>query len=361
MSTAETSPYHLLPSTSLWREAVSGLPLEVLNPHLNSPFRIEADDRVASAGSCFAQRISGALQAAGLPYLVTEAGPAFLSPEVRKSFGYGIYSARYGNVYSALQLVQLFDRAFGEWAPEESFWRNRNGRFVDPFRPAVQRDGFASADECQRDRESHLAAVREMFLQLDVFIFTLGLTETWRSVADGAVFPVCPGAGLGGDFDSGRYRFHNFGVAEVVAQLDEFLVRLRRVNPAARTILTVSPVPLAATFEPRHVMQSTVYSKSVLRVACEEIVRRHPQVAYFAAYEIVTAGGGSHSGFEADRRTVTVAAVDHVIRCFREQFLPGRVLVPAGDVAAAGIDATPMCDEELLFAALAAPREPVRR
>ena len=35
-------------------------------------------------------------------------------------------------------------------------------------------------------------AVREMFERLDVFVFTLGLTEAWRSRIDGAVYPLAP-------------------------------------------------------------------------------------------------------------------------------------------------------------------------
>jgi len=37
-------------------------------------------------------------------------------------------------------------------------------------------------------------------------------------------------------------------------RMTAFVRRLREVNPAARVILTVSPVPLVATAEPRHVL-----------------------------------------------------------------------------------------------------------
>ncbi len=39
----------------------------------------------------------------------------------------------------------------------------------------------------------HLAAVRRMFEESHLFIFTVGLTEIWESTVDGAVFPVAPG------------------------------------------------------------------------------------------------------------------------------------------------------------------------
>jgi hypothetical protein len=114
--------------------------------------------------------------------------------------------------------------------------------------------------------------------EADVFIFTLGLTETWCTVADGAALPVCPGSVLGGQFDPEQHTFINYDVAQVDAHLDAFIHELQAVNPRAQVLLTVSPVPLLATYEPRHVLQATVYSKSVLRVVAEQAVRRHAHV-----------------------------------------------------------------------------------
>jgi hypothetical protein len=104
-------------------------------------------------------------------------------------------------------------------------------------------------------------------------------------------------------------------VRETIEDLDAFLAGLRAVNPRARMILTVSPVPLAATAEPRHVWTATSYSKSVLRVAAEEIARR-PGVIYFPSYEIVTSPAARGAYFEADLRSITVSGVDHVMRVF---------------------------------------------
>jgi hypothetical protein len=38
-----------------------------------------------------------------------------------------------------------------------------------------------------------------------------------------------------------------------------------------RIVLTVSPVPLVATVTGSHVVPATIYSKSVLRIAAQEI------------------------------------------------------------------------------------------
>ena len=263
---------------------------------------------------------------------------------------------------SSLQLLQLFKHAFGQLESSEPVWRAADGSHIDPLRPAVQPGGFASEEECLWDRREHLAAVRRMFLELDIFIFTLGLTETWMCTADGTALPVCPGSGLGGHFDPERYGFHNFGASEVVQHMTEFFELLSAVNPSARVILTVSPVPLIATFEARHVLQATVYSKSVLRVACEELIRRFDHVHYFASYEIVTATGDSRSYFQDDRRGVSSEAVDHVIQCFKEQYLqgqalPARAAMPIQDAAPDAAGSAPLCDEDLILKAMASVRQ----
>lgn len=141
----------------------------------------------------------------------------------------------------------------------------------------------------------------------------------------------------------------------MVEHLELFLAELSVVNPKAKVILTVSPVPLIATFEPRHVLQSTVYSKSVLRVAAEEIVRNHSNVEYFASYEIVTATGDSRAYFSDDLRTVTDEAVRHVIECFLQWSSIQDVQVGTGPIRAAELAANPavMCDEEHIERALA--------
>lgn len=357
MADAASFPYYAVPREARWGKMVVGHAPQDIDPHYNSRLHIERTDKIASAGSCFAQRISEALQSSGYTYFVTEEGPPFLSAERKHELGYRIYSARYGNIYTVLQLLQLFRRAFGRFEPEEPVWQLADGKYVDPFRPSVQPGGFQSEEECMADRAAHLAAVRRMFEEVDVFAFTLGLTESWVSTVDGAVFPSCPGSALGGLHDPARHAFHNFSVREVTEHLDMFIAEFQAVNPNAQIILTVSPVPLLATYEPRHVLQATVYSKSVLRVACEEAVRKHSHVNYFASYEIVTATGDSKSYFLDDRRAVSDVAVAHVIECFHRQFTGASAEERAAYAEHAATPeiatAKPMCDEDLVMAALA--------
>lgn len=307
-----TNPYRSLPDFAFWRRAVVDPAPDNVDPVTPPPFKLGTDDSVATAGSCFAQHIARTLKEKGFRYLETETGPL--------SRSFGVFSARFGNIYTARQLLQLFQRAYGLFESVDKVWRLSDGRFVDPFRPQVEPGGYETAEEVARDRREHLAAVRRMFEDCDVFIFTLGLTEGWRSKLDGAVFPLAPGV-AGSPDSADDFEFHNFTAGETIEDLRSFIGKLRVVNPGVKLIFTVSPVPLVATYEPRHVLVSTIYSKSVLRVAAEEIVRSTPDSAYYPSYEIITGHHGRYKYFGDDLRTVTNVGVDRAMALFSEHYL----------------------------------------
>jgi len=353
------SPYHSLPSYTRWSKVVAEPPYSHVDPVTNFPWKVEPEDKVATAGSCFAQHIARHLRQSGFNYYVVEDGHPIGDEAQKEHFNFGTYSARYGNIYTPRQLVQLFERAFGTFEPQEQVWTDKNGRFVDPFRPNIEPDGFSSEAELFADRRQHLAKVRHMFETLNVFVFTLGLTEAWRSKADGAIFPVCPGV-AGGTYDSEKYEFYNFRASEVIADMERFLELLGQVNPSARVILTVSPVPLIATAEDRHVLVSTTYSKSALRVACDEIERSRENVAYFPSYEIITGAFNKGRYFAEDLRNANEEGVSHVMRLFLQHatdFDPARIPAPKAIEEPNFIEqmmhvVQTTCEEELIEASL---------
>jgi hypothetical protein len=309
------SPYAGLPAFHYWRRAVEQVPQDDVDPVSPPPFRIDRSTRIATLGSCFAQNMSSVLEQRGYTFFVAESPPPELSIHAARRANYGVFSTRSGNVYTARQLLQLFDRAYGTFVPVECAWRRPDGRYADPFRALVEPEGFATVDELLESREQHLAAARIMFQQLDVLIFTLGLTEAWRSTIDGAVFSAAPGS-VAGQMDNARYEFVNFTAADVRADLDAFLARLRSVNAGASVVLTVSPQPPIATYEARHVLVSATYTKAALRVAADAIDRAHANVWYFPGYELVAGGFNRGRYYGRDLRTVTPEGVQHVMRLF---------------------------------------------
>jgi len=299
--------------------------------------------RIACAGSCFAQHIGRQFKERGVHFLDVEPAPPLLRPELHERFGFNLYSARYGNIYSIRQLVQLFRRAIHGWRPTEMSWQSR-GRYFDPFRPTIEPDGFATLDELHKDVEFHLAAVRTLLAQTDVFVFTLGLTEAWVSRVDGAVYPTCPGT-VAGTFDAERTHFQNFDYVDILADAERFISLALHENPEMRFLFTVSPVPLTATAGEDHVLSATVYSKSVLRAVCGALQQKYSQVDYFPSYELVSAHPMRAMFFEPNLRSVSPAGVRHVMDTFFDAHGVG-----SGSLDKAKSEGEPVCEEVLLEA-----------
>lgn len=311
-------PYLGLPDRQFWKHEPGIADPDAFDPVSDVPFRIGNDARVVTAGSCFAQHVARRMAAAGITHLITEPAPAFIDADIAARFNYGMFAARYGNVYTPRQLLQLIDRAYGRFTPRTVSWP-KGARVVDPFRPQIQPEGFLSEAELLADRVQHFAAVRQAVEAMDVFVFTLGLTEAWEDAQDGAVFPLAPGV-AGGRYDPEGVRFRNFDVDETAADLAEALAAIRAVNPGVKIILTVSPVALNATMEPRHVFASTTWSKAVLRIAADRVAGALPACVYFPSFEIITAPHQRGRYFAPDCREVVPAGVDHVMRLFFHHF-----------------------------------------
>jgi len=301
-------PYKNLPNTSFWSRVVSEN-FEPSNLIGSNKKLFHKDDLVTSAGSCFASNLIPYIENAGLKYIRTESLPKIFD-DLGQNLGYRNFSAAYGNIYTAKQLRQLYERSLGIFKPIDDRWHEQE-KVIDLFRPGLKFPA-RSDDEFDFLTDAHLLATKKAFETADVFVFTLGLTEGWISKADGATYPACPGT-IAGNFDPKKYEFHNFTVFEIVEDLSWFIEALILNNKKIRFILSVSPVPLVATATENHVLTATTYSKSVLRVAAEIVATRFKNVTYFPAYEIITGPQAPNVFFEPDKRNVSKVGVEVVM------------------------------------------------
>ncbi len=313
-------PYQGLPTYQFWKEEPGIENPNQFDPVTKKSFLIDKTDAVVTAGSCFAQHVARYLNRSGFNHFIAETAHPMFFPVIAEKFNYGMFSARYGNIYTARQLKQLLQRTYGEFEPIEIGWTSRDEKsIVDPFRPQIQPGGFVSESELLADRQYHFESIRTAIEQMDVFVFTLGLTECWIDQRDGAVYPLAPGV-AGGVYNPENVKFHNFQHKEVIDDLLDALNYIREKNPAVKFILTVSPVPLNATAEDRHVFVSTTLSKSILRIAAEEASQQLNQCDYFPSYEIITSPYSQGRYFGPDRRNVNEAGVAHVMRLFLKHY-----------------------------------------
>jgi hypothetical protein len=303
-----THPYKNKSSRSFWSRSVSEnfASQDLINA---GDALLNLGDKVTSAGSCFASNLIPFIEKAGLNYVRTEVLPEVFS-SMGQNLGYADFSAAYGNIYTARQLKQLYQRANGDFEPLDDRYEFNNAIF-DLLRPGLKFTA-SSNEEFNRITKQHLTSTKKAFELADVFVFTFGLTEGWVSTLDGTTYPACPGT-IAGEFDEGKYSFRNFSVHEIVDDVAWFIENLRKHNPKIRFIFSVSPVPLVATATRNHVLTASIYSKSVLRVAAEEICKNHNDATYFPAYEMITGPQAPKEFFEVDRRNVSIQGVEAVM------------------------------------------------
>lgn len=305
-----TNPYSSLSQDKFWKKAVAEAPGGDIHPRSGKRFTLTRSDRLATAGSCFAQNVAKYLRAAQAVQIIESEPLAADDP---------VFSGRYGNIYTARQLIQLFDEVMtGTPDPQCATQRREDGRWVDLFRPYMEKSGFASAQEVLDARAAHLAAIKPVFTDPDVFVFTLGLTEGWENPESGRVYPICPGVYAD---DTPAYRFHNFSYEEIMADMTAFIERITAVNPGVKILLTVSPVPLTATYARDDVMTATMLSKSILRAVCGALESRQDRVYYFPSYEMVANPFTPGSAYAPNLRTVDAGAMEQVMQRFEADYI----------------------------------------
>jgi hypothetical protein len=311
-------PYKGLSATKFWNKFVSDKVWREVE-FIDSPkFKIKISDKVVAAGSCFAQHISRYMNKVGLSILNYESPHPLLINYNGDVEGYNQFSARYGNIYSSSQCLELIQQALGIIPMIEDFVEE-SSRWYDLIRPNIQKSGFTSLHEALSDRRYHLSQVSKMFHEADIFIFTLGLTEIWQNKIGNHTYPVCPGT-LHGIFNEEIHTFKNLDYSTIFEDLKEILKILKIINPKLKIILTVSPVPLVATKTLQNVLVASSYSKSVLRSVVGDIEKLYDNVAYFPSYEIINSPASLGQYLANDLREVTENGVEHVMNCFLNSF-----------------------------------------
>ena len=350
------TPYSNLPERNFWSPAVGKRQAMDIDALWVPKWPVTPQTKVVTFGSCFAQHFGKSLVQRDYAWTNMEPAPAGLGKVGIARFNYDVFSARTGNIYTANILRQWCGWAAGLSAPPDEAWESE-GRFYDPFRPAIEPDGFESKEEMQESRALTIEAFGDAIRKSDVFVFTLGLTESWRSADQSYEYAICPGT-VAGEFDPEAHVFVNEIYPNIAKALRQALTIMHGMNPKLRVLLTVSPVPLTATATHAHVLVATTYSKSVLRAVAGDVAANSALVDYFPSYEIIVAPPFEGKFFAKNKRSVLSEGVDHVMSQFfkGQEAKYGVAPVPAEPVAAkqrgraATAEDALVCEEALLAA-----------
>ena len=133
----------------------------------------------------------------------------------------------------------------------------------------------------------------------------------------GTVYPTAPGT-IAGDFDDQLYKFRNPMFSSIIDDFNLFqkvLSKIRGGKPF-KCLLTVSPVPSTATASGKHVLQSTIHSKSILRSVAGQLSANQAHIDYFPSYEKVTNPRMHSVAFADNLRSVRDETVEIVMKHF---------------------------------------------
>jgi hypothetical protein len=262
--------------------AVERLKRDVFFPGVQCSEKLSRSALFFTVGSCFAREVERAL---------TRIGVAVLSLPKWDSPG----DLGYLNRYNAFSIYNEF--AWG-LDPEARFPTSAIVK-VDEEK-ALYADlhshpllGLHSYEETLSKREQ----LRELFFSAksaEVIVITLGLIEAWYDLESESYLNVAPifgGMKFGADFirkHSGRFVFRVISFDENMEVLERLYALLEKhLQPHFRVVVTVSPVPLMATFTDRDVVLANTLSKSMLRTCAETWTQLHPErITYFPSYEM---------------------------------------------------------------------------
>jgi len=284
-------------------------------PSVTPGFRMSRRDTVYAIGSCFARNVEKALEGAGLRVLSRE----FDLGEIGQSLEDG---ANFFNKYSIHSVLNEI-----RWALErdtfpgaEAIYEIGPGRYVDAQLGMARLDFPLETILAFRHRYlDAMAAVAEA----DVIVLTLGYVETWFDRKLGLYLNVAPPTQMI-KADPERFEFRVLSYHDVLEGLKELhALLMRHRSKPLRMLVTVSPVPLLATFRDMDVLVANAYSKSVQRAALDEFVLGRDGVDYFPSYEFVTLSNPTVAWSRGDYRHVSQDVInrimDNVIRSYVDE------------------------------------------
>jgi hypothetical protein len=249
---------------------------------------IDHQTRITAFGSCFAANISAWL------------GKRNYRVSAQDAAAQKAYVVRIGEgMVNSFVIRQQFEWAWEGRSFEQALWHGYD------------------AEEFGYDEEVR-AETRALFDRTDVFILTFGLSEVWYDEPTGNVFwRTIPKAA----YDPARHKFRVSTIEENRANIAAIHDLIARHRPEAKIIMTLSPIPLVATFRDTSCITANAVSKAILRVALDEVVRAHRaegRLYYWPSYEIVMDVFGAP--FIEDRRHLPHPVLDYIMLQFERNW-----------------------------------------
>jgi tetratricopeptide (TPR) repeat protein len=218
---------------------------------------LDRDTRFFTMGSCFARNLAKSLRDRGYAAFHME-----ISEYINTTFA---------------------NRVFVDWLSGADIDDAIRGRIVELLPP-------------QWSKENTLEIIRTS----GVFILTLGVAPAFFDRETGDFVLPRPSA-LNSRVLAEKYLFRTTSVKENVDNVLYLINFIRSISPDIKIIVTVSPVPLVASFEYESAVQADCLSKSTMRLVAHEVVNNSniENILYWPSFEVFRWAGSNASNFYA--------------------------------------------------------------
>ncbi len=246
---------------------------------------INLSDKLMTIGSCFADEMGAKLQ----------------------SSKFDVLKNPFGTVYNPISIHQLLSNSIDEAIPSQERFLKRDGFFYHFDFHSDWSEG--NQDLLNQKLSGILATVQRALATCKFLIITYGTAWAYEHKSLNSIVANChkvPQA----DFDKCLLT-----QKKIIESFEGFYAKLKKLNPACRLILTVSPV--------RHIkdtLELNSVSKSILRLTCHTLSETYPDVSYFPAYEIMLDDLRDYRFYKSDMIHPSEQAIDYIWDKFADVF-----------------------------------------
>lgn len=280
-------------------------------------FQLKRGSPIFAMGSCFAREIEAVLMAAGGVVVSMDrqkiSTPCFFDGGER-GFRMGFF-----NRFTPRSMLQEFQRCFDElpqWSDDSLLFERSKDTFVDMNYWTIS--GMPLTLEASMQRRAVARDLVRRASEAEVIILTLGLTEGWIHKKTGLYANRIDPKVVFRNRE--EFEFQLIDYAETIECLAGIQSLLKRHHKTGKfsMVVTVSPVPLQATFTGRDIVVANMDSKATLRAAAAAFCRDYA-AEYFPSYEMV-AYTNHNLAWKPDRVHVQPDMVRHIVETFTRTY-----------------------------------------
>ena len=274
-------------------------------------FNLAKNSKVFTIGSCFARSIEEAL-ANDFQFPITQYVGDDNEYKARRKRGILNKFTPSSILHELNWLLNIFDGADFTQTTKDFFSYKVNEEYyidlgLQHYVP-INKERFLN-------RRKEIYNIYSELKHCDSIIITFGLIEEWKFKKN----PIqhAPNRKEMLKKDNNKFIFNILTINDTEKIISEIIDKLFLINQKIKVILTVSPVPLEATFSNEHILVANSLSKSTLRSSLKNLVDKK-NVDYFPSYEMVNAYGPN--AFEKDLRHVKSEIVQNVFNIFKKTY-----------------------------------------